>query len=201
MSHKTSLGRPCPACGEGNLTPKISYLPYEYKGHTENLALHSAECDVCGSDMSDKTDVINNNRIVAAFQKRIDGFLSGSEIASLRSKYHITQELAASLFGGGKVAFSRYENDDVTQSAAMDSLIKLCQENPFNLILLARLKKINLPEKVISLVDAEYYQESYKNMFDLSDELDEELSRKVGKLSFCANDPKFDSPVLLWASA
>jgi transcriptional regulator with XRE-family HTH domain len=61
--------------------------------------------------------------------KRVDGLLSGSQISEIRAKYKVTQAQAAKLFGGGPVAFSKYENDDVAQSAAMDNLLKLVEAN------------------------------------------------------------------------
>jgi HTH-type transcriptional regulator/antitoxin MqsA len=51
--------------------------------------------------------------------------LSGAEIAALRERYKLNQKQAARLFGGGPVAFSKYENDDVAHSEAMDKLLRL----------------------------------------------------------------------------
>ena len=48
----------------------------------------------------------------------------------LRKQYKITQAQAAQLFGGGPVAFSKYENDDVAQSEAMDTLLRLVRRSP-----------------------------------------------------------------------
>jgi HTH-type transcriptional regulator/antitoxin MqsA len=51
--------------------------------------------------------------------------LTGAEILALRKRYGLTQPQAARLFGGGPVAFSKYENDDVAHSEAMDKLLRL----------------------------------------------------------------------------
>ena len=64
-----------------------------------------------------------------AFRKSVDGLLTGTEIVALRKQYSLTQDQAAQLFGGGPVAFSKYENDDVSQSEAMDSLLRLVRES------------------------------------------------------------------------
>ncbi|SEL63240.1 putative zinc finger/helix-turn-helix protein, YgiT family [Ectothiorhodospira marina] len=74
-----------------------------------------------------------------------------------REAMGLTQAQAAALFGGGKVAFSRYENDDVTQSEAMDSLIRLCRSQPANLRELAQRKGVALagePRNVGNLLDS-----------------------------------------------
>ena len=65
-----------------------------------------------------------------AFRKRVDGLLTGAEITALRKQYNLTQGQAARLFGGGPVAFSKYENDDVAQSESMDNLLRLVRRSP-----------------------------------------------------------------------
>ena len=64
-----------------------------------------------------------------AFRKSVDGLLTGTEICALRDKYKLTQGQAAKLFGGGPVAFSKYENDDVSQSESMDTLLRLVRRS------------------------------------------------------------------------
>ena len=60
-----------------------------------------------------------------AFRKRVDELLTGAEITALRKQYKLTQGQAARRFGGGPVAFSKYENDDVAHSESMDNLLRL----------------------------------------------------------------------------
>ncbi|MGH8759320.1 MAG: type II TA system antitoxin MqsA family protein [Burkholderiales bacterium] len=59
----------------------------------------------------------------------MDGLLTGAEITVLRQQYQLTQSQAARLFGGGPVAFSKYENDDVAQSEFMDNLLRLVRRS------------------------------------------------------------------------
>jgi HTH-type transcriptional regulator/antitoxin MqsA len=66
---------------------------------------------------------------VIGFRKRIDGLLSGIEIRAIRERYGINQKQAALLFGGGPVAFSKYENDDIAQAESMDKLLRLARVN------------------------------------------------------------------------
>lgn len=42
----------------------------------------------------------------------------------------LSQDDAAEIFGGGPKAFSKYENDDVAQSEAMDKMIRLAAQLP-----------------------------------------------------------------------
>lgn len=115
----------CPLCGEGHLTPCTEETVAEYAGQQGKVTLHFAECDACGSEITDDADSRANKRAVLAFRKSVDGLLTGTEIRALRDKYSITQDQAARLFGGGPKAFSKYEVDDVAHAAAMDTLLRL----------------------------------------------------------------------------
>lgn len=120
----------CPVCGEGHVTPSQQMVEYEYKGHKTELLSHYKQCDACTSDFAGMAESKLNKRIVMAYRKQVDGLLTGEEITALRKKYGLTQAQAAKLFGGGPVAFSKYENDDVAQSEAMDTLLRLVRRSP-----------------------------------------------------------------------
>ncbi|HSV36471.1 MAG TPA: type II toxin-antitoxin system MqsA family antitoxin [Ramlibacter sp.] len=115
----------CPICGEGHVTAHVDQVESEYKGQKAWVPLHFKLCDACGSDFAGADESRLNKRAVLAFRKSVDGLLTGVEIRALRDKYQLTQGQAAKLFGGGPVAFSKYENDDVAHSEAMDSLLRL----------------------------------------------------------------------------
>lgn len=119
----------CPICGEGHVTDHVDQVESEYKGHKTLLPLHYQLCDVCHSDLAGAKDSKLNKRAVLAFRKSVDGLLTGIEICALREKYKLTQSQAAKLFGGGPVAFSKYENDDVSQSESMDTLLRLVRRS------------------------------------------------------------------------
>jgi HTH-type transcriptional regulator / antitoxin MqsA len=115
----------CPLCGEGHVTAQVEQVENEYKGHTASLPQHYSLCDQCGSDFVGATEARLSKRALMAWRKQIDGLLTGQEILALRQQYKLTQAQAAQLFGGGPVAFSKYENDDVAQSESMDTLLRL----------------------------------------------------------------------------
>jgi HTH-type transcriptional regulator / antitoxin MqsA len=119
----------CPICGEGHVTDHVDQFESEYKGQKAWLPLHYQLCDVCTSDFAGTKESKLNKRAVLAFRKSVDGLLTGDEICALRSKYKLTQTQAANLFGGGPVAFSKYENDDVAHSEAMDTLLRLVRRS------------------------------------------------------------------------
>lgn len=119
----------CPICGEGHVTDHVDQVESEYKGHKALVPLHYQLCDACHSESAGAKESRLNKRAVMAFRKSVDGMLTGAEITALRKRYNLTQDQAARLFGGGPVAFSKYENDDVAQSEAMDSLLRLVRRS------------------------------------------------------------------------
>lgn len=120
----------CPLCGEGHVTAQVEQVENEYKGKSALLPQHFKQCDHCGSDFAGAAEAKLNKRALMAWRKEVDGLLTGAEIIALRHQYNLTQAQAAQLFGGGPVAFSKYENDDVAQSEAMDTLLRLVRRSP-----------------------------------------------------------------------
>lgn len=119
----------CPLCGEGRITPLTEEVETEYRGQKGIVAYHYSECDACGSEITDGADSRANKRAVLCFRKQVDGLLSGDDIRAIRGQYNLTQDQASKLFGGGPVAFSKYENDDVAHSEAMDNLLRLVRRS------------------------------------------------------------------------
>lgn len=119
----------CALCGEGHVTPQVRQVETEYKGTKAFLPFHYQLCDTCTSDYAGAAENKNNKRAAMAFRKHVDGLLTGEEITALRKQYDLTQAQAAKLFGGGPVAFSKYENDDVMQSESMDTLLRLVRQS------------------------------------------------------------------------
>lgn len=120
----------CPVCGEGRLHSRIDSNEVAYKGVTRAIPLHYSVCDECGSEQAGEDAARLNKREMMAFRKQVDGLLSGSEIRAIRSRLRINQAEAARIFGGGPVAFSKYENDDVAQSEPMDKLLRVSDAVP-----------------------------------------------------------------------
>lgn len=130
----------CQVCGAGHVTLRSELTSFDYRGQTTLLPLRFVVCDTCGSESAGLLDSRANKRAVLAFRKQVDGLLTGAEIGALRAHYKLTQAQAARLFGGGPVAFSKYENDDVAHSESMDSLLKLVRQSEAAFLLLAQQK-------------------------------------------------------------
>lgn len=115
----------CPICGQGQVSLHHFASTLDYRGQSEQVQTAIKRCDHCESEFADAEVSRNNKRTTVAFHKRVDGLLSGAQIQAGRKRLGLNQKQAAQLFGGGPVAFSKYENDDVAQSAAMDRLLRL----------------------------------------------------------------------------
>lgn len=126
----TAQAETCPICGQGHLETRVDKNPVEYKGQSAVLDAHYSVCDACGSEQTNAAQSRVNKRAMLAFKKRVDGLLTGAEVRALRERLGINQAEAAHIFGGGPVAFSKYENDDVMQSEAMDRLLRLAADVP-----------------------------------------------------------------------
>lgn len=119
----------CPLCEEGHTTLHYAQTEVEYAGQKGVIETQLRRCDVCESKLVGDAEGRANKRAMIAFRKTVDGLLAGEEIRAIREKYRLTQTQAAQLFGGGPVAFSKYENDDVAHSEAMDSLLRLVKQS------------------------------------------------------------------------
>jgi HTH-type transcriptional regulator / antitoxin MqsA len=128
----------CRICGEGHLQPQFRKNCVEYKGTQTELDLAYSVCDACGSEQAASDQLRANKRAMMRFKKTVDGLLIGAEVRAIREVLRLSQAEAAQVFGGGPVAFSKYENDDVAQSEAMDKMIRLAAELPAAFAYLAR---------------------------------------------------------------
>ncbi len=135
----------CDACCEGQLHPKTSMKTTEYRGIQSEYILYYSVCDVCKAELADGSDMLKNKREFIRLKKKIDDIPMGSEVLALRKKHNLTQSLAAKIFGGGPVAFSKYENDDLIPDESMVSLLKLAISCPDTIQSLAQIKMITLP--------------------------------------------------------
>jgi len=122
----------CPVCEEGTLTPEVYAEEFAHPNGpivVEGLECHL--CDACGADPVLEDQVRRNHARICDAKRRASGLLAGPEIKQARRALGLTQQQASELFGGGQNAFSKYERGEVSQSVAMDRLVKCALEFPF----------------------------------------------------------------------
>lgn len=147
MSANPSL-LPCDACGEGQLHPKTTWDDVEYKTQHGKIRHHYSVCDVCGSELANAQQMLENKRELIRFRKQVDNIPLGNQIAAMRKRLKLTIAQAGKLFGGGPVAFCKYEHDDILPDEAMSNLLYLAINHEDTIYRLAGRKNIFLPQSV-----------------------------------------------------
>ena len=124
----TQIGTNCTACGEGVLQFNSRIRRVEYKDTFLNIEIIRPVCTVCGASIITNDLKKDYRRKLNLAKKQHDGLLSGEEIKYIRKKYNLTQPQASEIFGGGPVAFAKYEKDDILHSIAMDKLLRVARD-------------------------------------------------------------------------
>jgi len=113
-------------CKSSDIKRSVAIENVLYKGHELQIPLEYSVCGGCGREFVPKSQILRGEAAVRNAKKKFDGLLSSEDIAKARAKLSISQEQASKVFGGGKNAFSKYERGEVSQSVAMDKLIRVC---------------------------------------------------------------------------
>ncbi|GBC60567.1 type II toxin-antitoxin system MqsA family antit oxin [Desulfonema ishimotonii] len=127
-------GDMCPICGQATLERSVIDETFEYKGReitVSDYVIHT--CPECGESVVDPESLRSSEKIIRDFQRRTDGLLTSDEIRRTRKASGFTQEAFGKILGGGVKGFARYENGQVTQSRAMDNLLRIIDRYPFAL--------------------------------------------------------------------
>lgn len=133
----------CAVCGSGRLHNKETYTDVSFGGVTGKVRTFHSECDGCGSDVADEKQALQNKREWIRFKKSVERIPLGSEVLKMRLALGLTQLQAGQLFGGGPVAFSKYENDDLLPDESMSNLLYLVIHYPDVASLIAERKGIS----------------------------------------------------------
>lgn len=116
----------CKICKSEDVSGFVEVEDISYKGNDLQVSIAYSVCNNCDREFVSKPQIIQNELALRAVKKTFDGLLSSDEIVRAREELSLTQEQAARVFGGGRNAFSKYERGEVSQSVAMDKLIRIC---------------------------------------------------------------------------
>ena len=124
-------GTVCPICGHGKISEKIIVKPFGYKNKKISIPdYHIFECATCEEKIVGNETLRKTEKILTDFRRKTDGLLASDEIKAIRKKLGKTQTEMAVLLGVGEKNFARYENGQVTQSRAMDKLLRILDTDP-----------------------------------------------------------------------
>lgn len=145
MNNQIAKQRRCPACRKAELAP--AEYTREFKPHGKSIVvpLLTSQCPACGTQATSAAQHAENLVRLEARKAAYDGLLMGEEILALRRRYGITQQAAAKIFGKGKIAFSRYENETSYPDESTTLLLELAIQKPDVIRLLADKAAIDLP--------------------------------------------------------
>ncbi|HTC27252.1 type II toxin-antitoxin system MqsA family antitoxin [Dyella sp.] len=128
----------CPICEEGALSELVYSDVLQFRGVDREVhGLVMSVCSHCEEQSMTAAQLKANARLMAAARSVVideeranHGLLVSKEVRRVREKLGLTQQQAATVFGGGANAFSKYERGEVVQSEIMDKLLRLCAEVP-----------------------------------------------------------------------
>ncbi len=137
--------RPCRICRQGQLHPAMTEEVFHPHGREVRVELLTSKCDHCGAEITLSSQHDENLVRLAARRSQYGGLLTGEEIIGLRKRYGLTQQAAARIFGKGKIAFSRYENEVTYPDESTTKLLKQAIKRPEVLKDLADEAGVELP--------------------------------------------------------
>lgn len=120
----------CPFCNDGQLERKTISETFSYKGEVIELDQPGEFCSSCDEGIVNGEDLKVTEKALHDWRAKIDRFLTSGEVRSIRKKLNLTQHEAATIFGGGPNAFSRYENGEALQMRSTDNLLRLLNRHP-----------------------------------------------------------------------
>lgn len=145
MNTESPLLPRCPVCRKGQLHASVRTQVFHPHGKDVAVELLASRCDACGSETTRASQHNENLRRLAARKAAYDGLLMGEEIVALRSRYGLTQQAASKIFGKGKIAFSRYENEVTYPDESTTLMLRMAIEKPDSLKWLADQAGVPLP--------------------------------------------------------
>lgn len=139
--------RRCPACREAELQSATRVREFHPRGQAAPVCVEllTSVCPSCGAEATSAVQHSENLKRLKARKAQYGGLLLGEEILSLRRRYGITQQAAAKIFGKGKIAFSRYENETSYPDESATLLLTLAIEKPDVIRALAEKADVELP--------------------------------------------------------
>lgn len=135
----------CPICHEGHLEPAVRTRSFRPHGKAVEVELLTNRCNHCGEETTRAAQHAENLKRLAARKSQYGGLLLGEEILALRKRYGLKQQDASKVFGKGKIAFSRYENEASYPDESTTLLLELAIEQPSVLKSLADKAGVEVP--------------------------------------------------------
>lgn len=169
----------CPVCGSEHMEKQIISQDFEYKGRKKIIdGCEIIVCKGCGESFSTDESSKRIEKRIRDFHREVDGLLTSKQIVKIRKSLGFTQKGFGELLGGGTKAFAKYESSVLTQSKAMDNLIRVLDEYP-EAIKALRGQSAKEPIKAPSIL-YNFSSKYEKNIYDWPTE--KQISRTAGTI-------------------
>jgi HTH-type transcriptional regulator/antitoxin MqsA len=158
----------CPICGEGTIERDVIDETFEYKGQKIVISDYVVfVCENCEESIVENETLKTSEKTIRDFHKRVDGLLTSDEIKKIRKSFGFTQEVFGNLLGGGAKGFTRYETGKVSQSKAMDTLLRILDAYPEVLGLLTAKEGEEVTKRTFNLANLpKYYHKRTKPFYN-----------------------------------
>jgi HTH-type transcriptional regulator/antitoxin MqsA len=122
----------CPNCEKIELIEKTMDIPYTYKGNSTVIKqVTGKHCPRCDEFILSSTEAKQVSDAMIAYNKSINAdSVDPAFISGVRKKLNLDQKEAATIFGGGVNAFSRYESGKAVPPVALVKLFKILDTHP-----------------------------------------------------------------------
>ena len=129
---KVKISAPdCPFCEAHDWVDGSHQMELSHQNKPLSVSdLEHSECAECGYELILPHQTRRNDARIRDARRDASGLLTSSRIKTIRTKLGLSQQHIAALIGCGKNAFSKYERGEVTQSAAMDKLLRILDASP-----------------------------------------------------------------------
>lgn len=122
----------CVSCGKAEMVHDTRDVNYSYKGQTTTIPAVTGDfCALCGESLHDDKESTRISEMMLDFNKAVNNTLTDTAfISDTRKKLRLGQHEAATLFGGGPNAFSRYENGKTKPPLSLIQLLRILNNHP-----------------------------------------------------------------------
>lgn len=114
-------------------------------GKEVTVTLLGVVCDHCGMESVLSSQMAENIARRQARKSEYGEYLLGEEIFAFRRKYGLSQPAASAIFGKGKIAFSRYENEKSFPEISTTKLLRMAMKYSHVLKDLADESNVEIP--------------------------------------------------------
>ena len=135
----------CKRCRNGAMHPIERQELFYPPGKEVVVTTLAARCDNCGIETVLSSQMNENITRRNARQAHYGEYLLGEDIFAFRRNYGLSQLAASKIFGKGKIAFSRYENEKSFPESSTTKLLRMAIRFPQMLKALADESQVEIP--------------------------------------------------------